>query len=174
MYIVSHILKYGINALLFAHAYTFTASAFYIISTDSRFCVTRYSIQHDWGGVWYNIRMMTSSNGNIFRVTGHLCGEFYRSPVNSPQKARDAELCFFFDLRLNKRLSKQWWGRLFETLSRPLWCHCNAREVSEINEGWHCLRNATGHTETVVSEASSCFWLPSVAAKLYVYILNHT
>ena len=23
-----------------------------------------------------NICMMTSSNGNIFRVTGHLCGEF--------------------------------------------------------------------------------------------------
>ena len=27
----------------------------------------------------------------------------------------------FFDLRLNKRLSKQWWGWWFETLSRPLW-----------------------------------------------------
>ena len=31
----------------------------------------------------------------------------------------------FFDLRLNKRLSKQWWGWWFETPSRPLWCHCN-------------------------------------------------
>ena len=29
--------------------------------------------------------MMTSSNGNIFRVTGYFCGE-YRSPVNSPHK----------------------------------------------------------------------------------------
>ena len=28
---------------------------------------------------------MTSSNGNIFRVTGHLCG---RSPVNSPHKGQ--------------------------------------------------------------------------------------
>ena len=27
-------------------------------------------------GVRINLRMMTSSNGNIFRVTGHLCGEF--------------------------------------------------------------------------------------------------
>ena len=27
----------------------------------------------------------------------------------------------FFDLRLNNRLSKQSWGRRFETLSRPLW-----------------------------------------------------
>ena len=31
----------------------------------------------------------------------------------------------FFDLRLNKRLSKQSWGWWFETLWRPLWCHCN-------------------------------------------------
>ena len=31
----------------------------------------------------------------------------------------------FFDLRLNKRLSKQSWGWWFETLSRPLWRHCN-------------------------------------------------
>ena len=32
----------------------------------------------------------------------------------------------FFDLRLNKRLSKQSWGWWFETLSRSLWRHCNA------------------------------------------------
>ena len=31
----------------------------------------------------------------------------------------------FFDLRLNKRLSKQSWGWWFETLSRPLWRHWN-------------------------------------------------
>ena len=31
--------------------------------------------------------MMTSSNGNIFRVTCHLCG-IHRSPVNSPHKGQ--------------------------------------------------------------------------------------
>ena len=31
----------------------------------------------------------------------------------------------FFDLRPNKRLSKQSWGWWFETLSRPLWRHRN-------------------------------------------------
>ena len=31
----------------------------------------------------------------------------------------------FFDLRLNKRLSKQSWGWWSETPSRPLWRHCN-------------------------------------------------
>ena len=32
----------------------------------------------------------------------------------------------FFDLRLNKRLSKQSWGWWFETLPHPLWCYSNA------------------------------------------------
>ena len=31
----------------------------------------------------------------------------------------------FFNLRLNKWLSKQWWGWWLETLSCPLWRHCN-------------------------------------------------
>ena len=35
----------------------------------------------------------------------------------------------FFDLRLNKRLSKQSRGWWFETLSRPLWRQCNANFV---------------------------------------------
>ena len=36
-----------------------------------------------------SLNMMTSSNGNIFRVTGHLCGEFTgQSPVNSPRKGQ--------------------------------------------------------------------------------------
>ena len=36
----------------------------------------------------------------------------------------------FFDLRLNKRLSKQSWGWWFETPSRPLWRHCNVFYIS--------------------------------------------
>ena len=32
----------------------------------------------------------------------------------------------FFDLRPNKRLSKQWWGWWLETPSSPLWRHCSA------------------------------------------------
>ena len=33
----------------------------------------------------------------------------------------------FFDLRLNKRLSKQPWGWWFETLLCPFWRHCNVK-----------------------------------------------
>ena len=69
--------------------------------------------------------MMTSSNGNIFRVTGHLCGGF-TGPRWIP-RTRPVTRSFdvFLDLRLNKRLSKQSWGWWFETLSRPLWRHRN-------------------------------------------------
>ena len=50
----------------------------------------------------------------------------HRSLVNSPHKGQwCGALIFFFDLRLNERLSKQSWGWWFETLSRPLWRHCN-------------------------------------------------
>ena len=37
----------------------------------------------------------------------------------------DAELWFFFYLRLNRQLSKQSRRRWFETPSRSLWLHCN-------------------------------------------------
>ena len=72
------------------------------------------------------LSMMTSSNRNIFRVTGHLCGEFTGPRWIPHTKVSDAELWSFFDVRLNKRLSKQSWGWWFETLWRPLWRHRNA------------------------------------------------
>ena len=37
----------------------------------------------------------------------------------------------FFDLRPNKRLSKQSWGWWFETPSIPLWCHFNVQQVMD-------------------------------------------
>ena len=69
--------------------------------------------------------MITSSNGNIFRVTGHLCGEFNSQRWIPYTKASDAELWYLFDLRPNKRLRKQSWGWWFETPSRQLWRQCN-------------------------------------------------
>ena len=71
--------------------------------------------------------MMTSSNGNIFRVTGPLCGEFTVPGEFPTQKPVTRSFDVFFDLRLNKRLSKQPWAGWFETLSWSLWRHCNDR-----------------------------------------------
>ena len=71
---------------------------------------------------------MTSSNGNIFRVTGPLCGEFTGPGEFPAQRPVTRSFDVFFDLRLNKRLSKQppgWW---FETLLLSLWRQCNGAE----------------------------------------------
>ena len=80
--------------------------------------------------VWYNanlwkwISMMTSSNGNIFRVTGTLwTGEF------PSQRPVTRSFDVFFDLRLNNRLSKQLRPRWFETPSCSLWGRCNGMET---------------------------------------------
>ena len=54
----------------------------------------------------------------------------HRSPVNSPHKGQwSGAFDVFFDLRLYKRLSKPSWGWWFETLSRPLWRHCNVTNL---------------------------------------------
>ena len=50
------------------------------------------------------------------------------SPMTGDFRARrPVTLSFgvFFDLRLYKLWSKEWWGWWFETPSCPLWCHCN-------------------------------------------------
>ena len=69
--------------------------------------------------------MMTSSNGNLFRVTGPLCGEFTGPGEFSTQRPVTRSFDVFFDLRLNKRLSKHTWGWWFEPPSWSLWRHRN-------------------------------------------------
>ena len=45
--------------------------------------------------------MMTSSSGNIFRVTGHLCGEFIGPGEFPIQRPVTQSFDVFFDLRLD-------------------------------------------------------------------------
>ena len=54
-------------------------------------------LKRDPGARKANLNMMTSSNGKIFRVTGHLCGEFTGPRWIPLTKASDAELwCFLW------------------------------------------------------------------------------
>ena len=76
------------------------------------------------------IYMMTSSNGNIFRVTSPLCGEFTGPGEFPTQRPVTRSFDVFFDLRPNKRLSKQWRGWWLETLSRPFWRHRNENVIT--------------------------------------------
>ena len=72
-------------------------------------------------GPWWRHQMDTfSASLAICAGNSPVSGEF---PAQRPV-TRSFDV--FFDLRLNKRLSKQWWDCWFETLSRPLWRHCNA------------------------------------------------
>ena len=85
--------------------------------------------------------MMTSSNGNTFRVTGHLCAEFTAWWIPA-QRPVTRSFVVFFDLRLNQRLSKQSWGWWFETPSRSSWRHCKVMHaiifhIAQHNMTWH-------------------------------------
>ena len=78
--------------------------------------------------------MMTSSNGNIFRITGPLCGEFTGDPRIPSERPVTRSFDVFFDLRLNKRFSKQSWGGWFQTPSHPLWRHCNEYKIDKCTQ----------------------------------------
>ena len=69
--------------------------------------------------------MMTQSNGNISALLA-LCAD--NSPVTCEfpsQRPVTRSFDVFFDVRLNKQLSKQSWGWRFETPMRSFWRHCN-------------------------------------------------
>ena len=56
----------------------------------------------------------------------------YMTPVTgefSTQRPATRSFDVFFDLRLNKRLSKQWWGWRFGMPSGPLWRHCDVMSM---------------------------------------------
>ena len=72
------------------------------------------------GTTWWRHQMET------FSALLAICAG--NSPVTgeSPARRPVTRSCDdFFNLHLNKRLSKQWWSWWFETLWGPLWRHCN-------------------------------------------------
>ena len=81
-------------------------------------------------GIWIispgaYVPMMTSSNGNAVRVTGPCAGNSPATGEFPSQRpvTRSFQVIRGFDLRLNKRLSKQSW---FDTSSPSLWRYGNA------------------------------------------------
>ena len=116
--------------------------------------------------------ILTSSNGSIFRVTGPLCGEFTGLGEFHAQRPVTRSFGVFFDLRLNKRLSKQPWGWWFETPPWSLWRHCNERLALEISYSY-----ATHATVTVTLQrrlVCKCHIGENVFVVLrYIYIYIH-
>ena len=61
--------------------------------------------------------------------TSSVTGEF------PAQRLMTRSFDVFFDLHLNKRLSKQSWGWWFETKSRPSWRHCIEISLKFVPQG---------------------------------------
>ena len=118
--------------------------------------------------------MMTSSNGNIFRVTGLCEGN---SPVTGEfpsQRPVTRSFDVFFNLRLNKRLSKQMGRRWFETPSGSLWRHCNVNvdvmKVWKESMGFMCQRwlmvSVWFCCVCSIHRLEEFCWIPKMAVKL--------
>ena len=96
-----------------------------------QFVIRTWSLQtptyFDWS---LSESMMTSSNGNIFRVTGPLCGKFTGRRWIPRTKASDAELLCFLLLtwisfyssidKLSHPLQSVWWN--YVSISKLQWC----------------------------------------------------
>ena len=80
--------------------------------------------------------MVTSSNGNVFLATGPLCGELTGPGEFHTQRPVARKFHVFFDLRLDKRLSRQSRRRWFEMQLSILWRHCNVYDY--VHNGPHC------------------------------------
>ena len=132
-------------------------------------CPWRICIYRD---TWWRHQMETFSTLLAICVgNSPVTGEF---PAQRPV-TRSFDV--FFDLRLNKRLSKQAWGRWFEMPSRPLWrhcdvytrqldphrgCRCPSNEVWQVIRGpwWHHQMETFSFTGHLWGESTSHWWIP--------------
>ena len=88
---------------------------------SSQYLFTPFVLFHGFYSWWRHQMENFSALLAISAGNSPVIGEF---PTQRPV-TRSFDI--FFDLRVNKRLSKQWWGWWFHTLSRPLWRHRNEK-----------------------------------------------
>ena len=95
--------------------------------------------------------MITSSNGNIFRVTGPLCGEFTGHRWIPLTKANDAELWCFL---LICAWTKGWVNNRDAGNLRRHHAHYNATVMGNVT--WNILRNIVG--DVTVQSVNKICW----------------
>ena len=98
--------------------------------------------------------MMTSSNGNIFRFTDLLCGEFTGARWIPQTKASDAELCCFLwsapEPTVEQTLETQVIRDAITLMMTSLWCHKNAVRTHRYAQLF-CLRQWLRHVMDTLS-----------------------
>ena len=111
--------------------------------------------------------MMTSSNGNILRVTELLCGELSRWPANFLHKGQwRGALIFSLIFAWINSWSKQWRRRWFGTPSRSLFFYC-----SLINDEWEVWNKAL--KSFLLTEGNFWIWVTivlSLKTALFVFL----
>ena len=121
--------------------------------------------------------MMTSSNGNIFRVTGPLCGEFTGPGEFPTQRPVTRIFDVFLDLRLNKRLSKAPLGWWFKTSSWSLWrhrnddtCQCTAHNLlyTDIAYMWSYVNWCNNDQSSFIIEALDVYKMKQLFAQCQI------
>ena len=98
---------------------------------------------------WVNLLLSGTSHMVISALLAICAGN---SPVPGEfptQRPVTRSLDLFFDLRLNKRLSKLWWSWWSWTPSCPLWRHCNVND-----EASFCV--ACNGPERMIKAYGSC------------------
>ena len=115
--------------------------------------------------------MMTSSNGKIFRVTGHSWGESTGDWWIPLTKASDgALLCFIWsapEQTVGETIRRRW----FETPSRSLWRHCDVHHFYSshvsVNNVWIV------HTKSFL-RLETCCRILLLSQKLFISIFLNT
>ena len=105
------------NRLIFITGWPFWLKEINTLSQDKMANISQASI---WNltSSWWRLQMET------FSALLAICAGNSPVPGEFPaQRPVTWSFDVFFDLRLNKQLSKQSWGWWFEMLSCPLWCH---------------------------------------------------
>ena len=109
---------------------------FYTLNLTTTFWHCKKKSHYFWTGVYYAVHQLLHDdvikwkhfprNWPFVRGIHPVPGEF---PAQRPV-TRGFDV--FFGLPPNKRLSKQWWGWWFGTLSSPFWRHCNGMLSSDV------------------------------------------
>ena len=98
-------------------------SYIYIVYKSAATCVPLEHFIIPWLVIWHFT--LWRHQKETFSALLALCSGNSPVTVGFPaQRPVTRSFDVFFDLRLNKRLRKQWWGWRFETPSHPLWRHC--------------------------------------------------
>ena len=112
----------------YVFGFSITCGHWYDIDDAHNWRISSLNSEHSLAGcssfctTWWRHQM------EIFSALLSICAGNSPVPGEFPaQRPVTWSFDVFFDLRVNKRLSKQSWGWWFETLSWSLWRHCNEK-----------------------------------------------